>query len=920
MTGLAFAAPLALLGLLALPVIYWLLRVTPPAPRKLHFPPVRLLRQLAPQERTPARTPWPLLLLRLAIAALISLALAGPTWNPSAVTPSAGPMLLAIDDGWAGAPDWDKRVAVAERFLMEANRDGTPAALMLVSQGAIAPQLTEAPKAADELRAARPKPWLAERGAAATQIKAFVADHREARLVWISDGLEQGEAKAFAKELNEATRGGASLEIFSSRRPTLALKGVVNDARGLEVSVLKAGAALNGQVEALDEKGRVIMTTPFAFEGSSDKTSAKFDLPVELRNDASLLRIVGENSAGAVGLLDARARVRRVAIVSGSGESQPLLSADHYLAKALAPFAQVLNPPPAESDPILAALADRPNVLVLADVNIAPGEAFEAAANFVEQGGLLLRFAGPRLANANDELTPVRLRRNGRVLGGAMSWETPKRLAEFEPASPFFGLPAPSEVTITRQMLAEPDPGLSAQTWAQLADGTPLVTFERRGKGLIVLFHVSADTTWSNLPISGVFVEMLKRLCALSGEDATGVGGDGSGNQAMLPPLRTLDGFGALGAPAPTAKAIGADFHGGASSEHPPGFYGSPGSAVALQTVADDDILQALDFATLGLTPHPFDLVGGARDLRPILLGLVFLGLVIDWLVLMRLSGRLRLAAALAVAFVAVAASQPPQARAEPQKAATAQRERDAALKTRLAYVIAGDARIDETSRLGLEALSRTLDQRTSFSPGEPMGVDVARDELAFFPMLYWPINAAAPQPDAKTVARVAAYMRQGGTVVFDTRDALTAHANAAPTPETLWLREMAKGLDLPALEVAPRDHVITKTFYLLDGFVGRYANGDTWVEALPPEPPGGAARPVRATDNVSAVVIASNDLAAAWAQDISGQPLYPLTPGGGRQREMALRGGVNLVMYTLTGNYKSDQVHVRDLLQRLGQ
>jgi hypothetical protein len=259
-------------------------------------------------------------------------------------------------------------------------------------------------------------------------------------------------------------------------------------------------------------------------------------------------------------------------------------------------------------------------------------------------------------------------------------------------------------------------------------------------------------------------------------------------------------------------------------------------------------------------------------------------------------------------------------ARADAQKTASSAHDRDAALKTRLAYVISGDARIDETSRSGLETLSRTLDQRTSFSPGDPVGVDVARDELAFYPMLYWPINALAPQPSEKTVARVAAYMKQGGTVVFDTRDALTARANATPTPEAQWLRELAKGLDIPELEIVPRDHVITKTFYLLDGFVGRYANGDTWVEELPPERANDAPRPVRATDNVSAIVITSNDLASAWAQDKSGRPLYPLTPGGARQREMSLRGGVNLVMYTLTGNYKSDQVHVRDLLQRLGQ
>ena len=128
-----------------------------------------------------------------------------------------------------------------------------------------------------------------------------------------------------------------------------------------------------------------------------------------------------------------------------------------------------------------------------------------------------MRFAGTRLAAGDDDLTPTALRRGGRTLGGALSWETPKHIAPFDKDSPFFGLAAPDEVTVSRQVLAEPEPGLAAKTWARLADGTPLVTAARRGKGLIVLFHVTADTTWSNLPISGLFVDMLRRVVARAG-------------------------------------------------------------------------------------------------------------------------------------------------------------------------------------------------------------------------------------------------------------------------------------------------------------------------------------------------------------------------------------------------------------------
>jgi hypothetical protein len=682
-------------------------------------------------------------------------------------------------------------------------------------------------------------------------------------------------------------------------------------------------------VLALDAKGRVVGRAAFDFGGET-RAKARFDLPAELRNDVSVLQIEGEASAGALALLDSRTKVRRVAIVDGATnvQEQPLLSAAYYLEKALAPIAQVRLPRPGVADPILALLEERPNVMALADVGALRDEALVALTHFVEDGGVLLRFAGPRLANAADELTPVRLRRSGRVLGGAMSWETPKKLAPFNDAGPFAGLEVPSDVSVTRQVLAEPESGLPAKTWAELTDGTPLVTAERRGKGVIVLFHVSAEASWSNLPISGLFVDMLRRICAMAVESGVAKT-DARADAASAPsfaPLRTLDGFGALGVPPANAKPIAVDFARRGDSEHPPGFYGSGDAAIAVQPLIAGDELSPMDYGAFGFRAATLE-ESAPLHFRPALLTLALLGLIIDSLALLYLAGKLswrKMGAALggAIALALLSAAPAPPARAaEPQRTETpSQRDRDAALTTRLAYVISGDPRVDEASKLGLEALSRTLAQRTSFNPGDPVGVDPAKDELAFYPMLYWPISASAPQPPPRAVAKVAAYMKQGGTIVFDTRDALTSRPGEPPTPETRWLRELTKGLDIPELEIVPRDHVITKTFYLLDGFVGRTTNGDTWVEALPAEPQDGAARPVRATDSVSAVVITSNDLAAAWAQDKFGQPLYTLTPGGARQRELALRGGVNLVMYTLTGNYKSDQVHVRDLLERLGQ
>src|SRR5204863_2929995 len=164
---------------------------------------------------------------------------------------------------------------------------------------------------------------------------------------------------------------------------------------------------------------------------------------------------------------------------------------------------------------------------------------------WIDQGGVLVRFAGPRLAQADDDLVPVKLRRGGRSLGGSLTWEKPQHLASFAADGPFAGVVVPKDVTVNRQVLAEPDAVLATKSWASLEDGTPLVTGERRGKGIVSLFHVSADMRWSDLPMSGAFVEMLRKIVDASGyTSAAGAGPEGERSTMTVAPLRTLDGFG----------------------------------------------------------------------------------------------------------------------------------------------------------------------------------------------------------------------------------------------------------------------------------------------------------------------------------------------------------------------------------------
>ena len=924
---LAFSAPLVLAALALLPALYYLLRLTPPRPREIAFPPLKLILDLKPLDETPARTPWWLMLLRLTLAALVIFAMAGPIWNPAPLGDGGkGPLLAIIDDGWPAAPTWAERVTTAGERILAAGRDSRVVGILPMSDGARDVVATDSNKALERLRAMKPMPFAPDRMSALPAAERFLAANKQAEIVWLADGLESGNARAFAEGLIKAA-GDRVVQVLTRDQPQLAVSGAENNATTLEATVVRPAASGRsaGVLRALDIKGVSVGEAPFDM-GSATEAKASFNLPLELRNDIARLEIADERSAGAVTLLDSRWKRRRVGVVSGetADTAQPLLSPSYYVLKALAPFADVREPRANRGDPVLSMLDDQVSALVLTDVGVVAGPARDKLAKFVEDGGLLIRFAGARLANASDDLVPVRLRRGGRVLGGALSWEKPKALAPFDKASPLYGIDVTKEVTVTRQVLAEPEAGLPGKTWAALADGTPLITAERRGKGLIVLVHVTADTTWSNLPLSGMFVDILRRVVSLSAESVGADNGDAANGAvdhgATVAPTRTLDGFGTLGPPPIAAKPIPARYDGGATADHPPGFYGPQDALIAVNTLAPGARLAPADFSGLKLQMEALR-KSEPIDLRPLLVTLAAAALLLDALASLWLAGgfnrrtRRPAIAAFVAGFVALGTlAAPGHARAQ----AASQRDMDAALKTHLAYIVTGDARIDEASQVGLANLSRVLAARTAMNPGEPMGLDPGRDELAFYPFIYWPIAPERPLLGADATTKISNYMKQGGMIVFDTRDALNARAGGPPTPEQVWLRKLLANVDVPELEPVPRDHVVTKTFYLLTGFVGRTTIGQTWIEALPPETSDEANRPARSGDGVSPIVITSNDLAAAWAVDRDGAPLYPLTPNSPRQREMALRGGVNLVMYTLTGNYKADQVHVRDLLERL--
>ena len=886
-----FASPWLLLALVALPLLWWLLRVTPPSPRRESFPAVRLLLGLEVTAETPARTPWWLLALRVLAAALVIVGLARPVLDAGNRLPGSGPVLLVMDDGWAAAADWSRRMGAASGVLDRAERAARPVALLTTAPGELgeAPSATAAMPAAElrsRLAALKPKPWGPDRAAAAAALGRW---HGGGSVAYVADGLTDGaDWPAFATALAAA---GPVLELadaVSSARLLLPPRAEA-DRLVARVAQVAHGDTEEAAVLAQAGDGRTLARVTAALPPGATSAEAAIRLPPELRNRLARLVLEGPPTAGSNVLLDERWRRRPVGLLAGDEGTAdaPLTGELYYLTRALEPYAEL------RTGDIPTLLSRDLSVLVLADHVVTDGPEHDAIAAWVNKGGLLLRFAGPEIAEHPDELLPVPLLAGDRELGGAMSWSKPAALAPFPAASPFAGLPIPPDVRVTRQVLAEPGAHLAEATWALLADGTPLVTQSPRGAGRIVLFHVTANADWSDLALSGLFVDMLRRLVDLS----VGVPANEGAGGPPLAPLQTMDGFGTLGAPPSGAGPLtAADLaKTPASPRHPPGFYGPEAGRRALNLSTDmpaiaaaTDVPGASHEALTGIAPE--------RALAPWLLAAALALLALDLLVSLRLRGLLRPAMA-GVALVLLAAIP---ARAEPPAFPS--------LATHLAYIVTGDDQLDGVSRAGLAGLSDYVNRRTAAALAEPAGVVPGQDDLSYYPLLYWPISAQSAAPTPAATAALNDYMAHGGIILIDTRDGGSG-AGFAPGAEDA-LEQFGHGLTIPALAPLTGAHVLARAFFLLQDFPGRYDGDTVWIQRDQD----------RSNDSVSPVIIGGHDWAAAWATDAQGNNPYATIPGGARQRTLAYRFGVNLVMYALTGNYKGDQVHVPALLERLGQ
>lgn len=882
---IGFAAPWALWSLLLLPILWQFLRVTPPKPSIVRFPAVRLLQELSSDQQLATKTPWWILLLRSLIIIFLILAMARPvTEYVPAQIENDSPMVLIVDNGWSVMDRWDSRKQEVTRLIGQAKIDNRDVLLLSGTQS-FPSHFRSASEAQQSLEVLHANPWPNDHASLLATLKKTLRQLDDtAEIIWISNGLSVAQ-EDFAIQLHEL----GDLKVISDTPlpELLTLQAVKRTQTGFDVTLvrLKTDADVEITLHILDETGLPLYQQALTIDQGLNTKTFSLSVPNELRARASLLRLDRTLNPAAHYLLDEKWRDRPVGILQARASNKNLMHPAYYLRKGLSPHAPII-----EGD-LKALLARKLSLMIHTGDVVLDQKASGQLANWINQGGIFVRFADTTLTDTPRpdlfDLLPVQLLLGERALGGTLSWKAPNKLAAFPEQSPFFGLELPKDITIKKQVLARPEANLAEKSWAQLEDGTPLVSARKIGNGWSVLFHVTPVPDWSNLPLSGTFELMLTRLLALS---------DGNSFEERvrdLPPYRLFDHNAQLVSPYGATQPLPSDpLHPPVvSAEHPPGLYGNEHNLYAFNLGPNLTELSALTDLPHGVVLQSFT-QNQQSSLAPWALLAAFLLALFDWMLSIARFRMVKTAGASLALFLLFSTTG---AQAEPDW----EKMIAAANQMRLAYLVTGDPKVDETTRRGLDGLAAVLRRRTAVELGPSIAYDPEHDDPSLYPMIYWSAlpNQAALSTDASK--RLNDFLNKGGFLLIDTM-------GRRATPN---LARLTEGLNVPGLQQVPANHVLTRSFYLLQSYPGRYDHKDVWVEA----------NANQSRDRVSSVLIGNNAWAQAWARDDNMRPLYPAVPGNEIQREQAYRFGVNLVMYILSGNYKGDQVHLPAILQRLG-
>lgn len=592
--GFAAAGAPAILGAAgaAMPVVWNMFSALPPKPVKEYFPGITLLFNIESDQPKPVTMPPWQKMLRVGALAAAALGAAAPEYQSALVADASSPVVLFVDNGWASAPDWDHRAAEMEMLVRAAGQKDRPVVIVPAAQK---PE-NETPfytlQSADFAQTLLPtitaQSWPVDYTVHIAPLQALRAElgaQGPASVYWLSDGLMPN-----SPDFVDALQALGDVQIIqgeiSSGPHLLSLDKTVGDTMTVTVERPLAGAAYTLDLLALNENGQPVLQNSATFAEGDTTAKVEFAVPPDIRANLARVVVRHEKTAGATLLLDAQWRKRTVGVVD-TGLNEALLDGSNFVRQAIRHSTDL------RSGSIADILTQDVSVMTWTDEAVLPESDRQLLHAWVKGGGTLIRFAGPNLAaQPADDLVPVPLMQGARAARTVFGGASTGALAPFPAHSPLYGIDLPAGFKADYFVLSEPHPDLAARTWAQLDDGTPFITARSEGEGRIILVHSTANTQWSNLPLTGEFFLKMMNALVTSAQSK-----DGASLKADMPPLLTLNAAGELQKAPRDVKPLSAavfDAH-KMSAVNPPGYYGNYAARMAYNVADSVDEYVALD-------------------------------------------------------------------------------------------------------------------------------------------------------------------------------------------------------------------------------------------------------------------------------------------------------------------------------------
>ncbi len=910
---LQFLSPFMLGFLLLLPALWWLLKIIPPKPKHVKFAGTFLLKDIKEKDHEKRSMPLWLLLLRMAIITLFIIAFAGPFYNNQEQTDKASApiSIIIIDNGWSAAQNWSAiksdLTSLSKKRALENEETLYLLTTTKASNQALEPKpLNGLNDIAGTIETLSVNPWQNTFIHVQKQMNSLTKRHADFNLYYMDDGYLGEQEIDFLNaqdNLNFYTVKDATALIMIDKNTNEA-PSIYNALNSDDVFRDASHRLVKSRNDAIDQ-GTILLNTrantniPSPFEFAEDETRHPIktgELPEDIADQVKALSIQGQNHLGGSYHFTQDSAPKTIGLLGNDlGDKRDFLNGYFYIDKALSPFHTIIY-----GD--VNALTDKADVIIMTDTDLLTENTVPLLESFMTKGGIVIRFADDDLADGKfKELSPVTLRTTNRQLGSSFSWETPQKISHYNEETIFNTLPLSQDITITRQLLAEPSLALQNKSWAFLEDGTPIITATEKENGWLFLYHSNLDPAWSNLALSGVFQEQLKKIVTLSyRNNKTST----AQNNKYFYVTKRYTGFGELQDPKGyEARITTENTINKLSDTIPPGVYSNGFETRILQLSDSIKSPPPVTDNTLSdiKSTESVEYYGGLNFItyKHLLMILALLFITIEAFWYCGFFKRLKAISVVVVMLFVGFTFHTTEAHASQGK-----KDSPAYLSSHavLAYVITGDATIDRLSKFGLEALVRETKRRTIADVEAVKGINIERDVLNFYPFIYWPLTNTQQPVSKETAAKINNYVSRGGTIFFDTRDGY-----AGETAINSSLQSVISNLPIPTLNKLSDDHVLKRSFYIIKETPGLYDRKTIWYV------------PTQSTDNdgVTPYVIGGNDWASIWATDPAGRPMTQLK-NKAYQRELAYRFGVNMVLYALTGNYKDDQIHIPFILERL--